>query len=120
MNLIQELEAEVNQQAANLSVELIFLLFEKWDREIEQAIAQNKARLPDLLNHYVRLKVTFHHLKKAWDRGWSSLNENQYKTKWIEWSARVKEARRNYYVAKLRSEGEHGSECSCRGCRCVA
>jgi hypothetical protein len=120
MSVIDELEAEVSALAGSMTVEVILLLIDKWEADMELAIRRNKASIPDLLNHYVRLKIMYHHIRKAWDRGWSSLSEEQFNTKAMDFHGRIKEARRNYYVAKQRYESKHGSGCPCRGCKCLA
>lgn len=112
-----EVEAAVN----SLGADIIFLLVDKWEADIAQARLLNKLSMEDLLLHYVKLKISLHHLKRKMDRDWFS-NDNIVKT--IEENVnklrgKTKEARRNYYVAKQRFEGRHEDECSCRGCRCI-
>ena len=120
MSIIEELEAEVAAQAGQMTVEVVLLLIDKWETRIQQEWDAGKLTIPELLNHYVRLKIMLHHVRKAWDRGWSSMSEEQFKTRATNLGDKIKEARRKYYVTKQRYESEHGSECPCRGCKCIA
>jgi hypothetical protein len=121
MDFLENIEQEVADAANQMAVEVVLLLIDKWERDLELAILNNEANVPMLLNHYVRLKISLHHVRKAWDRGWSSMTDNQFKERINILTTKTKEARRNYYVAKQRYKSdEHGSGCSCRGCLCIA
>jgi hypothetical protein len=118
--IIEEIEKEVADAASQMTVEVVLLLIDKWEAQIQRDWEAGKLKIPDLLNHYVRLKISLHHVRKAWDRGWSSFSDEQFKTRINDLNYKVKEARRKYYVSKLRYDStEHPRECSCRGCRCV-
>lgn len=119
-SIIADIEREVQEAADKFGVEIILLLIDKWEDDMQKAMANNIADTDMLLGHYVRMKISLHHLKRKMERDWFS-NDNLAKT--IEERVRnliykTKEARRNYYVAKCRFE-EHRDDCSCRGCRCI-
>lgn len=119
MSLLQSLDAEVNSALESMTVEMVLLLIDKWGRDIQQSEMIGDPTLYDLLDHYVRLKISFHKIQRAWHNGWSSLTSEQFATKAIKLSGAIKEARRKYYVAKFRYEGEHDFGCACRGCRAI-
>ncbi len=119
-SILADIEREVEEAANQFGVEIILLLIDKWESDMQTAMANNIVDTDMLLGHYVRMKISLHHLKRKMERDWFS-NDNIAKT--IEERVRnlgykTKEARRNYYVAKRRFE-EHRDDCSCRGCRCV-
>src|SRR5678816_2136478 len=93
---LSSLEDEVMLAASQSTVEIILLLVDKWEADIEREARMGRLGIPDLLNHYVRLKISLHHLKRAWDRGWSSLTDGQFATRANTLSDKVKEARRKY------------------------
>src|SRR5258708_5226492 len=120
MDYLESLEKEVSENANQMTAEVVLLLLEKWEKDLEKAIATNSAEIPNLLNSYVRLKITLHHLNVSHDRGWSCDLDDKYLDRAIRLKSLIKEARRKYYVAKQRFESDkHGSKCSCRGCRCL-
>jgi hypothetical protein len=118
-SFLLDLEAEVQRQANNMPIEMVLLLLDRLDHKMDLELAREDSDLKSLLETYIRMKVTFHHINKQWDRGWSSLNENEFTAKRIYWSKKIKEARKNYYVTKQRAE-KHASDCPCRGCKCIA
>lgn len=120
---LTSIEDEVEAAANALGVDIIFLLVDKWEADMAQAHILNKVSMEDLLGHYVRMKISLHHLRRKFERDyfWSACDPHgaDFEKKVIGLSDKVKEARRNYYVAKQRFEGGHEDECSCRGCRCI-
>jgi hypothetical protein len=119
-SIFADIEREVEEAANKFGVEIILLLIDKWENDMQRAVLLNTVDTDMLLGHYVRMKISLHHLKRKMERDWFS-NDTLAKT--IEERVRnlgykTKEARRNYYVAKRRFE-EHRDDCSCRGCRCV-
>jgi hypothetical protein len=119
IDMLADLDSEVEQAARNSTVEMILLLIDKWEHDIEVAVAMGKASVPQLLHHYVRLKISLHHVSKAWERGWSTMTENQFVERVKGLSDKVKQSRRDYYVAKREYETQCSAECACRGCRCI-
>jgi hypothetical protein len=120
MSLIESLEKEVSDNANQMTAEVVLLLLDKWEHDLDMAMQSNKAEIPELLNYYVRLKISFHHAKRAQERGWSLIDEDKVKLRISLLATKIKEARKKYYVAKQRFESDkHGSKCSCRGCRCL-
>jgi hypothetical protein len=122
MDLLKSLEKEVADAASQMTAEVVLLLLDKWEKDLELAIATNSGEIPELLNRYVRLKITLHKLSRSYERGWScDLDENRYAERAGRLQGLVKEARRKYYVTKQRFESDkHKNGCSCRGCRCIA
>jgi hypothetical protein len=116
-NILSTLETEVEEQVNLLSVEVLFMLIDKWEHDVIVEREQNMYHLPQARKHYVHLKVAYHHLTKAWRRGWSSMNEEQYNQGEQSLLNKIKEARVEYYVTKRRAEEEHSPNCPCRGCR---
>ena len=92
---------------------------DKWERELEQELCSTRINLPMLLKHYVRLKRMRHYMKRSFEFEWINEARAEFEEKQERYTQLIKEARRNYYVAKRRVEGEHASNCSCRGCRCI-
>lgn len=115
---LHSLNNEVESALKEFGADIIFLLIEKWERDLEVARADGKLTIERLLGHYVCLKISAHHLKRRYERDYDWDNPVM-KDRIRNFNSKVKEARRNYYVAKRRVEGEHGSECDCRGCRCI-
>lgn len=118
---LSSIDDEVESALNSMGAEILFLLIEKWEDDLAKASALDEVSVRDMLLHYVRLKISLHHLKRKMDRDWFA-NDNVIKT--VEENVnklrdKTKEARRNYYVAKQRFEGEHEGACSCRGCRCI-
>ena len=123
-NFLSSVEEEVSNAADHLTVEVILRLIDKWEADIELALLKGKVDVRDLLEHYVRLKISLHHLNRAWDRGWGGhgtycMNAEQFAVKAKDLSKKVKQSRRDYYVAKREFETQCSSECACRGCRCI-
>jgi hypothetical protein len=117
---LSSLDAEVQFAANQASVEVILFLIQKWEWDLEMKSRMGRLEIPDLLRFYVNLKISIHHLRKAFDGGWTTLSADLYNKKYVQLNNKIKEARKDYYVAKLRYDSnEHGDECSCRGCRCV-
>jgi len=118
--------AEISAQADSMIDEIIFRLLDKWEDDMARLRAEDKLSMNDLLGHYVRLKISLHHLKRRYDRdfSWPSRacdmdSDRKVLSRINSLSYKTKEARREYYVAKRRYEGEHERECTCRGCRCI-
>lgn len=122
-NLFLDLEEEIQKAANNLTVEVILRLIDKWEMDFEEASSKGKLTVRELLEHYVRLKISLHHLTRAWERGWGAgifnLNAEQFAEKARHLHRRVKQSRRDYYVAKREYEAKCCPECDCRGCRCI-
>jgi hypothetical protein len=122
-DFLASIDDEVEDALNSLGADIIFLLIEKWESDIARATELDKVTAEELLNHYVRLKISMHHLKRKFelDYFWSPCDPHgaDFEKKLIGLSDKVKEARRNYYVAKQRYEGQHEGTCSCRGCRCI-
>jgi hypothetical protein len=121
MSIIEELEAEVEQLANGASIEILMLLIDKWEEEVEHKRTHGKLDIASMLNHYVRLKISLHHVKRHYERGWSACDAADVvlRQRIATLTQKSKEARRNYYVTKRRYEGQHGDDCSCRGCGCL-
>lgn len=117
--------SEVESAANKCGPEIIFLLMDKWDRDMQKLLQQSLLTIDDLLRHYVRLKISLHHVTRRYERDWyvdDHKHEAMYRRHMNELRDKTKEARRDYYVAKQRierEEGKHGSECACRGCKCI-
>lgn len=122
-NTALSIEQEVQAAADKFGVDIIVLLMEKWDLDMSHALSEGKATLESMLNHYVRLKISLHHVKRYYDRYTEWNDESPHnvalKNRVKSLTEKSREARRNYYVAKRRVEGEHGTECTCRGCQCL-
>jgi hypothetical protein len=130
---LSSLEDEVQAAADQLSVEVILLLIDRWESEVQQKIMDGKLSHEDARLHYVRLKISLHHLKRKYERDYDnqdyhmySSNSGEYTTYGIQLldrirqlSNRAQEARKNFYVTKRRYQGEHRNGCTCRGCRCL-
>lgn len=122
MIIIEDVEREAEETANGMTVELVMLLLDKWEQDLVNQERLGYLNVDSLLNHYVNLKITMHHLNKSWLHEWSSgpKTENEFVTKYNFLFDKVKEARRNYYVARRKfRETEHGKRCACRGCRCI-
>lgn len=119
MSIIEDLEREVSQEVDGMTADVIIALMDKWEKDIVRAIALNEATIPQLLNHYVRLKISWGRLKRFLERDYNGSMYKLYDEKEQYYTHLIKEARRNYYVTKRRYENEHAPDCSCRGCRCV-
>lgn len=121
MDLLESLDAEVSALVNQMQPEVILALMDKWDEEIEAAWKANKASIPDLLNHYVRLKVAWHHVKRHMEWEWSHDMTSRFEQQERYYLSRITEARRKYYDARIRFEGneQHHEHCPCRGCRCL-
>jgi hypothetical protein len=121
-SLLASLEDEVQAAASLQTTEVLMLLIDKWENDIIRMREQGVLNMEHLLNHYVRLKISLHHIKKAYDRGWypsGDPNGGKLKSRVDSLQEKAKEARRNYYVAKRGIETEHRNGCACRGCRCL-
>ena len=122
-DFLASLDAEVEAGANALGINIIFLLIDKWEADMIEAHELDRLSMGDLLNHYVRMKLSLHYLKRKFDRDyfWSACDPHgaDFEKKNRGLSVKVKEARRNNYVAKQRYEGQHEGTCSCRGCRCI-
>lgn len=122
-SFLAQLDAEVQVAANEMTVELLYLLLDKWENDIARLKFEGKLNMEDMLNHYVRLKISLHHLKRYYEREfWPNgcyASEAAVKARYDVLVETTKKARINYYVAKREFEGEHGNECSCRGCRCL-
>jgi len=122
LSFLESIDAEVEALANDLGADIIFLLIDKWDADLERAERDGRLTADTLLGHYIRLKISLHHVARRYERdyGWScELNDSVLRQRIAGLKNKTKEARRNYYVAKHRYEGEHRSNCSCRGCRCI-
>lgn len=124
MSIRQSIAIEVETAANKCGPEIIILLMEKWDREIERLKDPAILNLAELLGSYTRLKITLHHAIKRMDRELSRgyNHTDHYDVDTIRLRMKAKEARVNYYDAKLRierQEGKHGIDCTCRGCKCI-
>lgn len=120
--LLDSLAAEVEAAANQLGSEIIFLLIEKWELDIAKAEEEGRLSVQELLHHYVRLKISLHHVRRHYERydDWPcSQTASVHYQRLINLKDKAKEARRKYYVAKQRYEGEHRTGCDCRGCRCI-
>ncbi len=119
MDILEALDQEVSAQVDTMPVEVILAMMDKWERELEQELCSTRINLPMLLKHYVRLKRMRHYMKRSFEFEWINEARAEFEEKQERYTQLIKEARRNYYVAKRRVEGEHASNCSCRGCRCI-
>lgn len=121
MDLLESLDAEVSALVNQMQPEVILSLMNKWDRDMEELVVANKATTNDLLNHYIRLKVAWHHIKRHMEWHWSHDMESKYEQQERRYLSQITEARRKYYDARIRFEGDqqHNDQCSCRGCRCL-
>ena len=121
------LQHEVDVIADSMSLEIILLLVDKWESEYQQKLINGNLSIADALNHYIKLKVSLHHVKRRWEREFdnydcdfsNSTEEQLVHSRLNKLFILTKEARKNYYVTKRRYEGEHRIECTCRGCRCL-
>src|SRR5208337_3715546 len=109
-----------------MTVEVIIALMDKWEADMMRAMRLNQANIPELLNHYVRLKISWGRLKRYLEYRYdvasyshNVCNYKEFEEKQQHYANLITEARRNYYVAKRRYESEHTPDCSCRGCRCI-
>jgi hypothetical protein len=94
---LESLEAEVERQANERSLDVLFLLLDKLDRIELSSVG-------DRLRYYVALKMTRHHFRKRfWDCNLTMSNDDYY-GKLHSLNTKIKEARRNYYVAKRFNE----------------
>lgn len=119
MDLLEELDTEVQAAAASMSEEVLLLLFHKWDEDLVKQTFYDKVNLEDLKRHYVRLKLSLKSFKSAWERDNIPIPQERFISGTCRLDDLVKKARRNYYVAKRRIEGEHHDKCPCRGCKCI-
>lgn len=124
MDLLDSLDAEVSSLVDSMPVEVILALMDKWDHDMERMIRQNLADVDTYRNHYARLKIAWHHVKRRLEFGpgweWSHDMESKFEQQERYYLSKIKEARRNYYDARIRSEqGQHDEQCTCRGCRCL-
>lgn len=119
---LDSLAAEVEAAANKLGPEIIFLLVDKWEGDMVRLQEEGRLSMNELLHHYIRLKISLHHVKRHYERygDWTcDLTDSVHYQRLINLKHKAKEARRNYYVAKQRYEGEHRTGCDCRGCRCL-
>ena len=119
MGLIEDLEREVSQEVDGMSVEVILALMDKWEEDARRAWTLNLISISELLNHYVRLKITWSKTKRDLEYRYTHDKAHLYNEKKQHYTNLISEARRKYYVAKRRYESEHASDCSCRSCRCI-
>jgi len=124
MNSLESLEKEVAEQAAQMTAEVVLLLIDRWEEQLERDFKHGKITAKELLHQYVSMKISLHRLARRYENDYYyDLNHNnhlQIQQQIKRLQNKVKEARRNYYVAKHRTEpDQHGGECTCRGCRCI-
>ncbi|MGI0058752.1 MAG: hypothetical protein ACREBJ_03195 [Nitrosotalea sp.] len=77
-------------QADSMTVEVVLLLIDKWEADVQKPWDQGKLTIPELFNHYVRLKISLHHVRKAWDRGCPSMDENTFNIRELTLSSKIK------------------------------
>lgn len=94
-NIIKDLEDEIERQANERSLDVLFLLIERLEN-IE------RSGVDDKLRWYVTLKIARHHFRKRFLGGWgfSQMSNDVFYDKLGTLNTKIKEARRNYYVAK--------------------
>jgi hypothetical protein len=132
MDILQEIETEVQRAADEMNVEVILMLLDKLEANYRRELAQGKISAQDALSHYVHLKICLHHLRRKMDNGYFEYypithagvsihrdNVDRIFARMDELKSNIKYARRDYYVAKRRVEGQHQPGCACRGCRCL-
>jgi hypothetical protein len=125
MNTLESLEKEVADAASQMTVEVVLLLIDKWEKRIIQDFESGKITAEHLLNEYVRMKIVLHHMRRKYDRDWyygcDMDKQHAVELHISNLDSKVKDARRKYYVAKHRIEpDQHGNGCSCRGCNCIS
>jgi hypothetical protein len=124
MDIVTELEQEVSIAASYMTYEVIERLLDKWEEDLIHLQIVDSLQMQSVLKQYVHLKKRLLHMKKLWyypNAAWGSnfLSEDKL-TEIIDRATKLTiEARRKYYVAKRRVEGQHPGECNCRGCRCI-
>ena len=94
---IKSLEEEVERQANERSLDVLFLLIDKFDK-IEHSSVQER------LNYYVTLKLARHRFRKEYNHDCLTMSNDEYYGKLNSLTTRIKEARRYYYVAKRFNE----------------
>jgi hypothetical protein len=105
MDTISNLLEEVNQEADFRSDEVLALLLDK----LEMLASRPNVTLGDALRFYISLKISRHHMRKQWYRGWGKwdgMSESEFKSKLDSVNTKIAQARRNYYVTKQRVESE--------------
>ena len=122
-DILSSLEAEVTELCNNLSAELFVSLLDKWEADVAHDRATGTVDMHKLLMRYVGMKITLHHMNRKYrdDEYWTpcSPNVSELGDMIEKLKTKIYFARRDYYVAKRRAEGEHGNDCTCRGCKCI-
>lgn len=98
MSIIEQIELEVEAQANQRSLEVLMLLISKLE-SLGDSIS-----IDDRLHYYVALKLTRHWFRKKYynDCLPVQVSDARYATRLSDLNCKIKEARRNYYVAKQR------------------
>lgn|SRR5574337_187681 len=123
MNILEGLEKEVTDAASQMTVEVVLLLIDKWEKRVLQDFEAGKISAEQLLYEYVRMKISLHHLKRRYENDfyYHAKDQLRVESQLNVLDNKVKEARRKYYVAKHRIEpDQHGHGCTCRGCNCIS
>lgn len=94
--IILDLEREIESQANERGLEVLFLLLDKLERIGTSASVEQR------LNYYVSLKLARHWFRKRYYNGWgpNQMSDDVFYPKLNQLNDKIKEARRNYYVAK--------------------
>lgn len=119
MKNLNELDQEIEYQASHMMNEIINRLINKWEQDIEKISISNQDDMFRSRNEYVNLKISLQRLKRYYNDLYCPLVEDSNNKTIFRLNNLTKEARRKYYVAKRRYEGEHHEQCSCRGCRVI-
>src|SRR5271166_3581561 len=101
MDSVEVLELEVSQLVDTMAVEVVLALMDKWERDMEMQARYAHSSVQNALDHYVRLKIAWHHIKRHME--WSHYS-SKFDEKERYYSNVILKARRNYYVAKRRAE----------------
>lgn len=120
--ILLSLETEVKELVDNLSPELLVKLLDKWESDIVNDRIEGGELMVKRLRIYVNMKIMLQRMKrKLYDCYLSpcAVNGQSLEDQIVTFTSKVKDARREYYVAKRRAEGEHRNDCTCRGCRCL-
>lgn len=104
---LQNFLADVEQEADRRGLEVLFLLLDK----LEQL---STVSVVDALRFYVALKLSRHHFRKHYNHGWSwpEISFEEFSKRDEKFTLKIKEARRNYYVAKQRFEQQRDGRSS--------
>ncbi len=120
MDLLESIDKEVNDIVERMAPEVALLLIEKLEKDFELDAQRGISTINELRRKYVSLKIMAHRMSRSWDNGLiHSSSEEKFQSNLNHLDSLIKNARRNYYVAKRRYEGEHDFNCTCRGCRCI-